>query len=192
MQLNKLTLIFALSGIASLLLLTYAISEPTTKPSSSEMLKRGKYLVTAGGCNDCHSPKIFTAKGPIPDSTRLLSGAPHDAKVPEIPAGVFAPDKWGALCNNDMTVWAGPWGVSFAANLTPENYTGSGSWTEEWFLAAMRNGKHLGAGRDILPPMPWPALGQLTDSDLKAIFAYIKTIKPIRNQVPNPIPPPGK
>jgi mono/diheme cytochrome c family protein len=192
MRLNKITLILAVSGIALLFLLAYAISETTTKQPSAEQIKQGAYFVNAGGCNDCHSPKVFTAKGPIPDETKLLSGAPQDSKVPEIPAGIIGPDKWGGLCSNDMTTWAGPWGVSFAANITPDNLTGIGAWTEASFIAAMRTGKHLGAGRDILPPMPWPGLAQLNDSDLKAIFAYLKSVKPIRNQVPQPIPPPGK
>lgn len=192
MRLNKLALILAISGITSIVLLARAISEPTAKQSSAEQLKRGGYLVNAGGCNDCHSPKIFTANGPIPDTTKLLSGAPHDIKIPSIPAGVLAPDKWGALCSNDMTVWAGPWGVSFAANITPDNLTGIGAWTEDAFIAAMRTGKHLGAGRDILPPMPWFNYALFYDSDLKAIFAYLKSLKPIANQVHEPIPPSGK
>jgi cytochrome c553 len=192
MRLEKFALIGALSLIALLLLLAYAISEPTTKQPAADQISRGNYLVTAGGCNDCHSPKIMTAMGPIPDTTRMLSGAPQETKIPEIPAGILGPDKWGALCNNDMTVWAGPWGVSFTANLTPDNLTGSGAWTEEAFLAALRTGKHLGKGRDILPPMPWAELGKLHDSDLKAIFAYLKTQKPIRNWVPEPIPPAAK
>jgi mono/diheme cytochrome c family protein len=192
MRLNRFTLIAALAGVAILLMLAYAISEPTTKQASAEQIKHGGYLVNSGGCYDCHSPKIFTAKGPIPDTTRSLSGAPPLAKIPEIPAGILAPDKWGALCTNDMTTWAGPWGVSFAANLTPDNLTGIGAWTDVAFIATMRTGKHLGAGRDILPPMPWPAISQLHDSDLKAIFAYLKSLKPIQNQVQEPVPPSGK
>jgi cytochrome c553 len=192
MRLNKFTLILAISGITLIVMLAYAVSQPTSKRPSVEQIKQGAYLVNVGGCNDCHSPKIYTAKGPIPDTTRLLSGAPHDSKVPPIPAGVLAPDKWGALCNSDMTVWAGPWGVSFAANITPDNLTGIGAWTEDAFIAAMRTGKHLGAGRDILPPMPWINYALLHDSDLKAIFAYLKSLKPIANQVSDPILPPGK
>ena len=91
-----------------------------------------------------------------------------------------------------MTVWAGPWGVSFAANITPDNLTGIGARAEDAFIAAMRTGKHLGAGKDILPPMPWINYALFHDSDLKAIFAYLKSLKPIANQVSEPIPPPGK
>jgi mono/diheme cytochrome c family protein len=192
MRLNKFTLIIVVAGIALLLMLAYAIPQQTTKKPTAEQLQRGAMLVMMGGCNDCHSPKVFTAQGPIPDTTRALSGAASDFKVPEIPSGLLAPDKWGALCNNDMTVWAGPWGVSFAANLTPDNMTGIGAWNEATFIAAMRTGKHMGAGRDIMPPMPWQAVGTLNDSDLKALFAYLKSAKPISNQVPQPIPPSGK
>jgi hypothetical protein len=170
-------------------------AQGTSKPAAVEqgqLVKRGKYLVLLGGCNDCHSPKVFTAQGPIPDTTRLLSGAPADNNLPAVPAGVLSPDKWGFLGSNDMTTWAGPWGISFGSNLTPDQVTGSGAWTEAAFIKAMRNGKHLGAGRDILPPMPWQAIGQLPDTDLKAIFAYLRSLKPVENMVHLPVPPAGK
>jgi hypothetical protein len=154
-------------------------------------IKRGEYLVNAGGCNDCHSPKIFTPKGPMPDPVRLLSGHPSNEKLPNPPKDFIAPDKWGGLFSNDGTAWVGPWGESFASNLTPDEHTGIGLWTEELFIKTIRSGKHLGAGRDILPPMPWSSLSKLSDDDLKAIFAYLRTIKPIKNMVPPPIPPSG-
>jgi hypothetical protein len=123
---------------------------------------------------------------------KLLSGAPAEGKVPAVPQGVLGPDKWAALTTNDMTTWAGPWGVSFAANLTPDAATGIGGWSEEMFIKTLRTGKHLGTGRDILPPMPWDAYGKMTDQDLKDIFAYLKSLKPVANSVPQPIPPGGK
>jgi hypothetical protein len=85
-----------------------------------------------------------------------------------------------------LTAWAGPWGGSYAANLTPDEATGLGIWTEELFIQALRSGKHMGVGRDILPPMPWQNCAVLTDSDLRAIFAYLRSIPPIRNSVPVP------
>jgi hypothetical protein len=112
--------------------------------------------------------------------------------VPEVPKDVIAPDKWGALATNDLTTWTGPWGVSFARNLTPDVATGIGSWTEEIFIKALRTGKDMGEGRAILPPMPWPMIGQATDADLKAIFAYLKSLKPVENAVPDPISPTGE
>lgn len=169
---------------------TYAQGKKST--SNKSMIERGKYLVTVGGCHDCHSPKVFTPKGPIPDEARLLSGHPSDSKLPEIPKGSIAPDQWGALTSNDFTEWAGPWGVSFARNLTPDVATGLGSWTEEIFIKAIRTGKDMGEGRDILPPMPWPNFAQMTDADLKAILSYLKSLKPIENAVPDPISPTGE
>lgn len=155
-------------------------------------VERGKYLVMAGGCSDCHSPKIFTQTGPEFDTTRLLSGHPAGTQLPVIPEGVIGPGGWGALASNDMTAWAGPWGVSFAANLTPDRKTGIGDWPEELFIQTLRTGKFMGASRDILPPMPWQTIGTMTDDDLKAIFAYLKSLPPIENQVPAPLPPPGR
>lgn len=150
--------------------------------------ERGKYLVEVGSCHDCHSPKVFTPQGPIPDTSRLLSGHRADSRLPALPAGVLGPGRWGVLANDHLTAWAGPWGVSFAANLTPDA-TGLGNWTAEIFIATMRTGKHLGTGRPILPPMPWFNYAKLTDEDLRAMFAYLQTLRPVSNLVPAPIPP---
>ena len=154
-------------------------------------IQRGKYLVGYGGCHDCHTPKLMTPNGPVPDESRLLSGHPANAQLPPVPPGVIGPgpDKWGAITNSDLTAWAGPWGISFAANLTPDKQTGMGGWTSELFIKTMRTGKHFGVGRPILPPMPWFDVAVLNDQDLKAVFAYLKSLKPIQNQVPQPIPP---
>ena len=159
---------------------------------ASSLVARGKYLVTFGSCNDCHSPKIFTPMGPIIDTTRVLSGHPADQKLPVIPKGVIAPDQWGALASNDLTAWAGPWGVSYTANLTPDKATGLGSWTVDMFIKALRTGKHMGEGRGLLPPMPWMMINVGTDDDLKAVFAYLQSLPPIENAVPDPISPTGE
>lgn len=151
---------------------------------------RGKYLVDFGGCHDCHSPKVMTPMGPVPDTTRLLSGQPADEKLAKVPLEYIAPDKWAAVTNHHFTAWAGPWGISFARNLTPDVTTGLGSWSEDMFIKTMRTGKQMGEGRPILPPMPWPQVGSLTDDDLKAVFAYLRSVKPVENAVPDPIPPP--
>jgi len=192
MYLKAVLLVLTLAGL--LLLATYRPSHAIAQNSDDmkqAQVKRGWYLVEAGGCNDCHSPKIFTAMGPIPDTTKLLSGHPAASKHPEIPKDVLGPDKWGALASNDLTEWAGPWGVSFTRNLTPDVATGLGSWTEDMFIKAIRNGKDMGEGRDILPPMPWQEFRSLTDGDLKAIFAYLRSLPPIENAVPDPLSPTG-
>jgi mono/diheme cytochrome c family protein len=153
-------------------------------------IARGKYLVTIGGCNDCHSPKIFTPTGPMLDTTRLLSGHPAGTRLPEFPLDYIGPTKWGAVTTNDLTAWFGPWGVSYAYNLTPDPGTGLGSYTEEIFIKTLRTGKKLGVGRDILPPMPWQTIGQMSDDDLKAVYAYLRSLPAVNNLIPNPIPPP--
>jgi mono/diheme cytochrome c family protein len=185
---KKSTRLLVTSFLAALLLVSFAFAQQPEKPAKPAM-SRGEYLVTLGGCDDCHSPKNFTPKGPVPDLTRRLSGAPAEAKLPEVPKGSIAPDKWGALTTNDLTTWAGPWGVSFAINLTPDKETGLGYWKAETLIAAMRTGKHQGTGRDILPPMPWPGIGQMTDEDLTAVFKYLSSLKPIKNAVPTPLSP---
>jgi cytochrome c553 len=171
--------------------IAFSQAQNTQKAASSSAMERGKMLVTIGGCDDCHSPKTMTAQGPQIDMTRRLSGHPADQKLPELPTGIIAPDKWGAVTTNDLTGWYGPWGASFTANLTSDKETGLGSWTEQMFIQAMRTGKHMGAaqGRPILPPMPWQSIGTLSDADLKAIFGYLKSLKPVKNAVPDPIPP---
>lgn len=105
--------------------------------------------------------------------------------APQLPPG---PWLWTAAATN--TAFAGPWGVSFTANLTPDKETGLGSWTEEMFIATMRTGRHQGKGRALLPPMPYPMVGALTDSDIKDLFAYLQSLKPVHNRVPAPIDPP--
>jgi mono/diheme cytochrome c family protein len=164
-------------------------AKPVIVKSQAEQVKRGEYLVILGGCNECHRPKRMTDAGPVPDKSLLLSGHPATQNIPAIPINIIGSDKWGALVTNDFTAWAGPWGVSFTFNLTPDNVTGIGAWTESVFIQAMHTGKHMGSGRPILPPMPWQEIGMAKDEDLKAIFAYLKSIPPISNQVPMPIPP---
>jgi len=147
------TLLFALS-MSSL-----ALAAPGTAASSQ--VKRGEYLVSFGGCHDCHTPKKMGAlQGP-----------------------------WMAATVGTMTAWAGPWGISYTANLTPDRETGLGAWTEQNFVDTMRTGRHMGRGRPILPPMPWEMVGKLTDQDLKAVFAYLRTIPAVKNRVPQPVPP---
>ncbi|MCL5028174.1 MAG: diheme cytochrome c-553 [Bacteroidetes bacterium] len=158
------------------------------KMSNDELIARGKYLVQFGGCNDCHTPKMMTAMGPVPDTTKLLSGHPADQPIPQIEEGMTAPGKW-VLSDDGSTMWFGPWGASFTANLTPDSSTGLGAWTLDNFINTMRTGKHLGTGRDLLPPMPWQGIASLNDEDLNAMFAYLKSIPPINNRVPNPTPP---
>jgi len=149
--------------------------------------ERGGYLVRAMGCFDCHAPWHMTPSGPEPDWSRGLSGHPEDMALPPAPELPTGP--WIVSVAATNTAWAGPWGVSFTANLTPDVETGIGAWTEENFVQALRTGRHMGVGRPILPPMPWPMIRNLSDDDLKAIFAWLMSQPAVKNQVPAPLPP---
>jgi len=148
---------------------------------------RGKYLVATSGCMDCHTPLKMGANGPEPDMSRLLSGHPEALQMPPVPALSEGP--WLVISSATNTAWAGPWGVSFTANLTPDPETGLGDWTARDFKATIRTGRHMGRGRAILPPMPIPVYNNFTDADLESIFAYLRTIPSVKNRVPEPRPP---
>jgi hypothetical protein len=165
---------------------TVTRSAAPTAPARNDPVARGSYLVSTSGCHDCHTPWKLGDRGPEPDMTRALSGHPQDFAVPPPPKPVGPWISFGAATN---TAWAGPWGVSFTANLTPDPETGTGKWTERNFIDTIRTGRHLGRGREVLPPMPIMVYRNMTDEDLGAIYAYLRTVPAIRNQVPEPLPP---
>jgi len=142
MKQRSTSLLIAAAGAASLaVILTANASRPVPpapaalKPPRSAQVARGKYLVTIGGCNDCHTPWVMQPNGkPGPD-------------------------------------------------------TGTGIWTFDIFRNTIRNGRHWGVGRPLNPPMPWFNYREMTDDDLAAVFAYIHTLKPIHNEVQQPLPP---
>lgn len=176
-------------GIAAALAVVGSAALAASKQgASSAAVTRGEYLVTVGGCNDCHTPMKNGPNGPERDLSRLLSGHPEALAMPPAPPPT---GPWLASVAGTFTAWAGPWGVSFTANLTPDPDTGLGKWTVQNFIEAMRTGKHQGRGRPIMPPMPWENYGKMSDADLRAMFTYLQTIPAVRNRVPDPIPPQG-
>jgi hypothetical protein len=153
-----------------------AVKQPSARAA------RGEYLVRMMDCTGCHTPMKLGPNGPEPDATRYLSGHPeHMGALLSSP--LPAPWMWAGAPTN--TAFTGPWGVSYAANLTPDQNTGMGIWTEDMFVNAIRTGKHMGTSRAILPPMPWPAFRNATDEDLKSIYAYLRTVTPLTNDVPD-------
>lgn len=138
----------------------------STVASNEDRIARGEYLITVCGCVDCHTPGTLYG---VPDFSRQLSGSELG--------------------------WQGDFGVSFARNLTPDEVTGIGSWTEAEIVRAMRTGMRPD-GTQLLPPMPWPNLTRMTDEDAYAIAAYLKSLPPIEHRVPDAVPsgetpPPG-
>ena len=163
--------------------------EPKRASAHAELVARGKYVVESYGCADCHTPKKLGPNGPEPDLALAFSGHPEALVMPPAPALPAGP--WMVAAAGTLTAWSGPWGTSFTSNLTPEPETGIGKWTEEIFLATVRSGRHMGRGRELLPPMPIEPLSHMTDEDLRAIFAYLQSLPPVKNRVPAPIAPAG-
>jgi hypothetical protein len=163
-----------------------AAEPPAPAQKAGEEVVRGKYLVDTSGCHDCHTPFKMTAAGPARDMERMLSGHPEQLELPPAPA---ANGPWLVSMAGTGTAFAGPWGTSFAANLTGDKDTGLGKWNSRTFIDTIRTGRHLGRGREILPPMPIPVYKNFTDQDLTAIFAYLQSIPAVKNKVPVPRPP---
>ncbi len=198
--------IYALSAVVAGLVLFVAAaceqanSQQTANPAEAaktaanfggyaSQVEWGAHLVIIAGCDDCHSPKKMTPQGPMPDESRRLSGHPADGTIPSFERKTPESMGW-TLTNEHLTAWSGPWGTSFTANLTPDD-SGIGTWTEEQFFTAIRKGKLKGldSSRDLLPPMPWPNYAQMSDDELKAVFAFLKSLPPVKNVVPAPLPP---
>lgn len=191
-----LKVLYILLFISSLFLFSQCSKEDASQKNTQKMnfagfenqVKWGEHLVIVGGCNDCHTPKKMGPNGPEPDMSIMLSG--HPSNLPALDIDRKDIEKKGLAVTNDLTVWAGPWGVSYAANLTPDP-TGMGNWTEQNFFTALREGKYKGLkdARTLMPPMPWQYFQYLSDDEIKAIFAYLKSIKPVKNVVPAWEPP---
>ena len=161
-------------------------AQQTAQAVAKAKVARGEYLVNISHCHDCHTPWKMGPNGPEPDMSRKLSGHPESFKMPEPPK--MRPDgAWNWAGGATNTAFAGPWGVSYTANLTPDRLTGIGIWNEETFRKTIRTGRHWGVARPILPPMPWQNVRMMTDEDLSAVFAYLQSIPPVKNQVPEPI-----
>lgn len=188
MTINKILIACAINTLVFLLACSQQPSSKTSTaaPTQEELVQRGEYLITTMGCNDCHSPKVMGLKGPELDGSRLMSGHPAEQPLAKIDTALI---KDWALFAPTLTVGVGPWGVTYAANLTPDD-TGIGAWTEEQFKKAIKEGKSKGMDgtRPLLPPMPWQNYRNLSDEDAKAMFAYLKSLKPVKNIVPAPQP----
>jgi mono/diheme cytochrome c family protein len=180
-----------LALVGALLTLSACDERAEAKPApvkpqvtQAQKVARGQYLVMVGGCNDCHTPLKMGPKGPEPDLSRMLSGHPEYVKMPP-PPKTEGPWVWSGAGTN--TAFAGPWGVSYARNLTPDQVSGLGIWDEAMFIKTLRTGRHMGVSRPILPPMPWFNYGKMKQEDLQAVYAYLRSIPPVRNEVPDPV-----
>ncbi|ULQ54169.1 c-type cytochrome [Flavihumibacter fluvii] len=188
-------IILSLAGLSVMLVIVLSACQnnekqetalATPKLSNEELIKRGEYLVNTIGCDDCHSPKKMGPQGPEVDLEHRFAGHLADRALPA--SDTAASKKGWVLFGPELTVAVGPWGTTFAANISSDS-TGIGTWTEAQFFKAIREGKYKGLdnSRPILPPMPTKNLANLTDEDLSAIFSFLKSTKPIKNVVPQAI-----
>ncbi len=184
-------IVITLVLLVALVTLTACEQQATATPVNNnaaqlqaQKVARGQYLVTIGGCNDCHTPLKMGAKGPEPDMARMLSGHPAGMVMPPAPKNK-GPWLWTGAATN--TAFAGPWGVSYARNLTPDQVSGIGIWDEAMFMKTLRTGRHMGVSRPLLPPMPWFNYAKMSDEDLESVYAYLRSIPPVRNEVPDAV-----
>jgi cytochrome c553 len=185
--LKKSLSLIVLAPLASVLVAQW-VARPAAAGPVEAKVARGRHLVESMACSDCHTPMKFDARAgmPVPDRDRFLSGHPGGAPVP-----AALPDGTAMAVGQTGTSFRMPFGMVYAANLTPDP-TGIEGWSEEMFVNALRTGRHMGGtGRPIYPPMPWTSFRNLSDDDLKAIYAFLRTIPPVRNEVPEvQMPPP--
>jgi mono/diheme cytochrome c family protein len=127
--------------------------------AKAKLIARGRYLTTVMNCNDCHTPGFLFG---APDFERQLSGSELG--------------------------WKGPWGISFARNLTPDKETGLGTWTKEQIITAFRSGRRPD-GRVLNPPMPWQNFASMTDGDADAVATFLMSLPPISHKNVEPVPP---
>jgi mono/diheme cytochrome c family protein len=125
--------------------------------AASRLVERGKYLTSIIPCTDCHTPGTFLGH---PDMKRYLGGSDVGFEVPGL-------------------------GIFYGSNITPDKETGIGKWTVEQIATAITTGK-TPDGRILAPPMPVESFKHLSHRDALAIAAYLKTLPPIKNQVPGP------
>ncbi|MFN7116351.1 MAG: c-type cytochrome [Saprospiraceae bacterium] len=186
---NRIVLLAFLASAAALILACNEQPKTTAEaaaPTQEDLVKRGEYLITTMGCNDCHTPKVMGPNGPELDQSRLLSGHPAEQPLGKVDTTML---KDWAFFAPTLTAAVGPWGVTYSANLTPDD-TGIANWTEEQFKKAIKEGKSKGMDgtRPLLPPMPWQNYVNISDEDVKAMFTYLKSLKPVKNVVPQPQP----
>ncbi|HEX5806093.1 MAG TPA: c-type cytochrome [Macromonas sp.] len=178
---TRMTSANALLATAFALALLGTAHAESPAPQTTSLVQRGAYLVNFAGCADCHTPHKLGPRGPEPDLSRRMSGHPESLPMPAAPK---LEGLWNWAGAAPLTAFAGPWGVSYASNITPDKDTGIGLWRLEDFVGAMRTGQHMGAGRPILPPMPWQGVGKLSDEDLRALYSYLMSLPPVKNSVP--------
>jgi mono/diheme cytochrome c family protein len=127
----------------------------TANARADSMVARGRYLVGIMDCTGCHSTGALTGK---PEAAKFLAGSDVGFQIPGL--GIFYPP-----------------------NLTPDAQTGLGNWSEQDIATALRTGVRPD-GRELAPAMPWRSYANLSDADVQAVAAYLKTLPSVSHAVP--------
>ncbi|MDZ7692186.1 MAG: c-type cytochrome [Balneolaceae bacterium] len=140
-------------------------ANPMERPSKSDTVAYGKYLTTIAGCVECHTPKVQGA----PDMDRFLAGG-FEFSLPG-------------------------YGTVTSSNITPHDATGIGTWTEQRFVNRFKQYDTLSYEQVREVPknefntvMPWTMYAGMTEEDLKAIYAYLKTVESVQQQITRFVP----
>ena len=141
------------------------------------------------GCHDCHTPMKIGPNGPEQDMARAPQRPPGERRGA---AGANLPAGYLAVIGATFTSFSGPWGTSFTRNLTPDKETGLGDWTVEEFIATMKTGRERGKGRPGAAADAGAEPRALSDQDIRSLFAYLQSLPPIKNRMPQPIEPPDQ
>ncbi len=159
-------------------------SASSPKLSNEELVKKGEHLVAVLDCEICHSPKKMGPNGPELIPEQRFGGHQNGTQLPPTDEKILK-SGW-VLFAPDFTSYIGPWGQTFARNISSDS-TGIGMWKLEQFKKVLREGKFMGLDntRPIMPPMPWDAYRHLDDDDIEAVFAFLKSTKPVNNRVPD-------
>lgn len=187
---KKVTFVLAFAALTTTILV-YSCKNPSAGGpvtiSQDSLVKKGNYLVSTMGCDDCHTSKVMGPQGPQLDMANRFGG--HLAAVKLGPIDTSQLSKGWVLFNMTQTAAFGPWGISYAANISSSEH-GIGNWSLDQFKLALREGKYKGMkeSRPLLPPMPWEGYKNLKDEDIEAIFAYLKSTKAVDNVVPAWVP----
>lgn len=139
------------------------LSASSAAMAQGASVERGRYLATLGGCSHCHTPGHFLGK---PDMARALGGSDVGFGIPNL-------------------------GVFVGSNLTPDKETGLGGWTDAELATVLRTGVRPD-GRILAPSMPWRDYAALSEADMSALVAYLRSLKPVANKVPGPFGPQEK
>lgn len=132
-------------------------AEPMSNIDRNNPAEYGKYLVAIGGCNDCHTPQ---------EGGEAVEGM-------EFSGGFEIPMETGGFCR--------------AANITPDVETGIGSWSKSDFISRFKSYENIDSlivnHGEFNSEMPWSIYSGMTEEDLGAIYEYLRTVRPVKNQV---------